>query len=420
MAIYMQFLANDFVKVYESPDPQSTYAYTPGICVLPGGRLVITMDVGQNVSGSIINDHGYVYISDDHGQTWRQVCSFPFRHARPFTAGKSVYVLGHLNGLRIIRSDDGGETWSEYSQLNERKPFPSLKSACNVWYRGDYLYLVIDDPIVKPDDPRYAVPVWEVNFSTPMLMRANVHDDLLKRESWTFAEELRFCDAVKEKELNYHGIPFLKNWNEVDHWEEGKFVDYPMGWLETNVVQITDPKHYWYDPSGHTFHLFMRAHTSGTGYCCIAKAVEQPDGRITTELIKAPSGRDWVFLPMPGGQMRFHMLYDEQTKLYWLLSTQATDSMTRMELLSAERYNTPCDERQRMQLSFSKNCVDWCFAGIVAAGKTEKQSRHYASMAFDGDDIVIASRSGDENSATAHDTNLITFHRVKNFRSLIY
>jgi len=30
------------------------------------------------------------------------------------------------------------------------------------------------------------------------------------------------------------------------------------------------------------------------------------------------------------------------------------------------------------------------------------------------------SRSGDENARTAHDGNIVTFHRVRNFRSLVY
>ena len=64
--------------------------------------------------------------------------------------------------------------------------------------------------------------------------------------------------------------------------------------------------------------------------------------------------------------------------------------------------------------------VDWCFAGLVAVGPVEKASRHYASMAIDGEDLVILSRSGDEHAKSAHDGNLITFHRVKDFRKLVY
>ena len=163
----------------------------------------------------------------------------------------------------------------------------------------------------------------------------------------------------------------------------------------------------------------MRAHTAGSGYCCLMKAVIEGENIVVQPQLN-PSGRRVIFLPMPGGQMRFHILWDEKTKLFWLLSTQATDTMTRIECMSAERYNIPCDERDRLQLSFSKNLVDWCFAGMVAHGASEKQSRHYACMAIDGDDLVITSRSGDADTRSAHNTNLATFHRVKNFRELVY
>jgi hypothetical protein len=64
--------------------------------------------------------------------------------------------------------------------------------------------------------------------------------------------------------------------------------------------------------------------------------------------------------------------------------------------------------------------VDWCFAGIVAIGPSAKQARHYASMAIDGDDLHVLSRSGDERARSAHDGNFISFHTVRNFRRLVY
>ena len=129
-----------------------------------------------------------------------------------------------------------------------------------------------------------------------------------------------------------------------------------------------------------------------------------------------------LFVPFPGGQMRFHICYDEQTKLYWLLGTQATDSMIKPSLMPKERYGLPDNERQRLVLHYSKNMLDWCFAGLVAKteGESLKESRHYASMAIDGNDLVILSRSGDKNAKSAHNGNIITFHRVKNFRDLVY
>jgi hypothetical protein len=94
--------------------------------------------------------------------------------------------------------------------------------------------------------------------------------------------------------------------------------------------------------------------------------------------------------------------------------------MTRADCLPPDRYGLPNNERHRLQLHFSKNCIDWCFAGIVAIGSGYKQSRHYASMVVDGDDLHVLSRSGDEQAADAHNGNLIAFHTIRGFRDLVY
>ena len=103
-----------------------------------------------------------------------------------------------------------------------------------------------------------------------------------------------------------------------------------------------------------------------------------------------------------------------------MLSSQSTDSMTRPELLPDDRFNLPNNERHRLALHFSTNCVDWCFAGLVAVGDSAGQARHYASMVIDGDDLHVLSRSGDSRAHGAHDGNLITFHTVRRFREQIY
>jgi hypothetical protein len=254
----------------------------------------------------------------------------------------------------------------------------------------------------------------------PVLMRGKTTDDLTRREHWAFASELVFRETVQQDKMDYFGVPFFNpSSQQAIHVGQGRRC-VPMGWQEPNVIQIKDPDHYWYDPDESTFHLIMRAHTGGTGYAAIVKVVEQPDGMMQTMMETAPSGKNFVYAPCPGGQMKFHILYDETTRLYWLLSTQVTDSMTRADRLPPERYNLPNNERRRLQLHFSKNCIDWCFAGIVAQGDTEKQSRHYASMVIEGDDLHILSRSGDENAFDAHQTNFISYHTIRNFRNLIY
>ncbi|MFC3767108.1 sialidase family protein [Paenibacillus sp. GCM10012303] len=420
----IQELAPEYSIVYESPDPGSVYAYSPGIAVLPGGRLLATLDLSGPGIGAVPGPKrtiewgklwfGQVYTSDDDGRTWDHRADFPFMHARPFVAGDTVYVIGHCNDLVIMRSGDGGETWGEPCFLTEGQVWH--QSACNVIDAKGNVYLVMER-ITLP-----GVKELRTHLMAPVLMRGDVRSDLTKRDAWTFASELTMSEALAGKENDLFGVPFFheKNPRGAADVPPGQKGMYPRGWLETNVVQFTDDRHFFYDPSGRTFHLWMRANTGGTGYAAIAKAVEQEDGTIRTMLETVPSGKTMLFVPCPGGQMKFYILHDAVTGLYWLLSSQATDSMTHPDRLPPDRGSNPNNERHRLQLHFSRNCVDWCFAGLVAKTDSGKQARHYASMAISGDDLVILSRSGDERAASSHDGNLITFHRIRNFRELVY
>ncbi|MCX7016952.1 MAG: sialidase family protein [Candidatus Sumerlaeota bacterium] len=424
----VQPLAQDYVEVCRSADPKNLYCFTPGLAVCPNGRLIATMDWGGAGAAKLPEAHratgnpkwvwrGRVFTSDDDGRTWAHRDNFPFQHARPFVAGDSLYILGHSGDLMVVRSDDWGETWSAPAYLTHGQKWH--QSACNVHYANGRLYLVMER------EEQRKVKGWPVSEIAPVLLRARTGDDLTKRESWTFASELFFHDAVKDRELDGFGVPFYPAFYPNVFFAAPRRSCSPIGWLETNVVQFVDPNHIWFEPKGKTFHLWMRAHTGGTGLAAIAKVVESDDGSMTTMLETVPSEKKIVYVPCPGGEMRFHILYDETTQLYWLLSTQPTDSMTRPDRLPAPeelngRYNLPNNERRRLQLHFSRNCMDWCFAGLVAVGPVEKASRHYASMAIDGEDLLILSRSGDEQARDAHNTDMITFHKIPDFRRLAY
>jgi hypothetical protein len=393
-------LADDFVKVYESPNPDTIFTYSPGLAVLPGGRLIATMDLSGPGIGELNGPtremenrklwFGKVFTSDDRGRTWTHRIDFPFMHARPFLAGGVLYVIGQCNDLVIMRSDDNGETWSEPAFLTEGTEWQGVPA--NVHYAKGNVYMSFERKV-------YEIKGWWPSILAPVLMRASENADLTRRASWTFSSEIAFRDVVPAAELDCFGTPYVE-----------PPIQPAIGWLESNVVQFVDPDHDLYDPQGKTFHLWMRAHTGGTGLAAIVKVVERDDGSMETMLETVPSGRKLVYVPCPGGQMKFHILFDEQTKLYWLLSSQATDSMMR----------TKTPGRERLQLSFSKNCIDWCFAGIVSIGDSPKQSRHYASMIIDGDDLHVLSRSGDERALNAHDVNFISFHMIRDFRSLVY
>lgn len=412
-------LAQDFSIVIESPDPAAISTYSPGLAVCPSGRLVATMDFGKTAPEYARRNglepwrcRGRIFVSDDKGKTWTAKADVPFQHERPFVAGDSLYVLGHAGDLAIVRSDDWGETWSPPARLTEGESWH--QAPCNVHYANGCLYLVMEKNSAR------RVRGWDVSELAPVLMRGRIGADLTRPENWTFASELPFCKAVPDTQLDWIGAPFFPAMYPEPYTETPNRSCAPIGWLETNVVQFSDPDHVWHDPTGRTFHLWMRAHTGATNLACVAKVVEDAGGAMATMLETAPSGKRMVYVPCPGGQMKFHILFDGQTGLYWLLSTQSTDSMRRIDRLPADRYSLPNNERRRLQLHFSRNCIDWCFAGLAAVGPVERASRHYASMAIDGEDLRILSRSGDERAKNAHDVNRITFHTIANFRRLAY
>ena len=421
----VQPLAPDYVVVDFSEDPERIFSYSPWVMLCPGGRLVATVGraaaFGAHLDGEVHETgsgdwhrywQGRVYTSDDNGRSWTLRTSFPFMHARAFLAGERLYVLGQAGDLMIMASDDHGETWSPPVKLTEGQTWG--QAPCAIWYRDGRVY------ISMTRRTSFEIKGWGLAEGAPVLMRGNVDADLTDVGHWTFASELSFRDLVDDATLDAHGIPFFDAFFPEDRdLAPGRHCP-PVGWLESNVVQFTDPDHVWCDPTGRTFHLWSRAHTGLTNYAAIVKVVENDDGTMTTLPERAPSGRRCVFVPCPGGHMKFHIIRDDATGLFWLLSSQATDSMCRIDRLSEDRFALPDNERRRLQLHFSTNCVDWCFAGLVAVGPVERASRHYASMVIVGEDLHILSRSGDERARSAHDGNLITFHTVRNFRDLVY
>ncbi len=394
--------------------------WSPSILRLESGRLVVAYYRASDDTALYGPGIEFLLTSDNGGLNWTERAQRTgANQGRLFRAGTTLYYIATGSGMPAIKSTDDGTTWSDVVHLTQTS-LVWQQTAANVWHTRGNVYLAFERRSAIID-------AWGASIKALVLLRAKQTDDLTLPESWTFSSELVFADTVpgvreNEVELDYFGVPFFPQsfpTRYVISRNPTRSMS-PIGWAEPCVVQIVDPNHYWHDPTGRTFHLLSRSHTGGTGYACLTKVVESADGTMTMSLERAPSGASMLYVPNPVGHMRFHLLYDEVTKLYWLLGSQATDSMTRAELLPAGRNDLPNSERNRLVLHFSRNLVDWCFAGLVAKTSSEREARHYASMDFDGDDLVILSRSGDARAESAHNGNIITFHRVRNFRDLVY
>lgn len=377
------------VVIAESPAPDSVFLYTPGIVEGFDGRLIVSVDYGgpgTSVLDGSRSDFGdyksgnqiRVLLSDDNGKTWRETSArIPMMHEILFKAGKSLYMIGHSGRLLITRSDDNGETWSEPSVLC---PEPRWHQSCTPVDIHDGKVTLVYEKWVSDGHPWPGVG--------PVLMQAKVDDDLTEASSWKFSDLYNPDEDMEASRPS--GIPLT---------DPGK-----AGILETNVIRVYDEKNPFYDPSGKSVVLMMRASVGLPDIGVMMRGVEKPDGSLAVEKL-TKNGREMYFAHIPGADLKFYVVYDPESRLYWLLHSQMDGRM---------------NYRRRLALSYSPDLLKWTFAGLVAVGPADNAARHYASMIIHGDDLLIVSRSGDERARNSHDGNLVTFHRVKDFRSLIY
>jgi hypothetical protein len=126
------------------------------------------------------------------------------------------------------------------------------------------------------------------------------------------------------------------------------------------------------------------------------------------------------FYPIPGGQLKFYIQRDDVTRMYWMASNlpaNPTYVVNDEAWAKAKQLHASPSDRRSLTLWYSLDALNWFPAGWVAKAKGWTQSFHYPVMLIDGEDLILASRTGRE-SGNQHNVDLITFHRIKRFRDL--
>ena len=122
--------------------------------------------------------------------------------------------------------------------------------------------------------------------------------------------------------------------------------------------------------------------------------------------------------PRPGGQVKFFILWDEVSQMFWSTANLVVDSQNTFDWWEEEgRLSHGGKDRRFLMLFYGLDGLNWFQAGCIAQGDRISQSFMYATPVVDGDDLVVISRSS-INAPDQHDANYATFHRVKNFRKL--
>lgn len=356
------------VVVHHMPASTGRYLSCPSILILPSGEYLASLGyLGKGAT----NTDTYLFTSGDRGESWEpvgdvrgQIWSTLFRHR------DALYLMGtdhadryegRLNGRVVIRrSDDDGHIWTEAHDGSD-----GVLADKDGFHTGAVPVVVHDGRIWRAMEfaPEPERATWRA-----FVMSARADADLLRRDSWTFSEQL------------------AHPWSE-SQWIEGNVVPAPDG----SLVNILRTNYRGSDPANAAGHVDRAAvlHVSA-------------DGRTLAH------DRHRDLIDFPGGGTKFTIRRDGESGLTWSLVNKQKD---------------PTALRNALYLTWSRNLRAWHVARrVLHHPDPEHHAFQYVDWVFDGEDIVFVSRTayddGIGGARNYHDANYITFHRVAGFRSL--
>ncbi len=342
------------VVIDHSSDPARLYFGSPSIAVLPNGNYVASHDLFGPASTEYQAGVTRVFGSSDRGKSWRHLADVRGAFwSNLFVHRGVLYLLGtykHYGNAVLHRSDDGGRTWTEPTDGHS-----GLLAA------GRYHCATV--PVIEHDGRLWrgmeCLPLPPGQGGIPNLcasvMSVPVDVDLLEAKNW--------------RTTNL--IPFHKQWTG-------------RGWLEGNVVL---------GPNGRLVEILR---------------VEHPAIEKAALLHVSDDGRRLAFDPrhdfidFPGGNNKFTIRYDPQTRRYWSLVNKETN---------------PTAYRNLLALTSSADLRTWKVEKtLLQHPDSIHHAWQYVDWLFDGPDIIAASRTASDQSHRAHDADYLTFHRFGDFR----
>ena len=289
----------------------------------------------------------------------------------------------------IFRSEDAGKTWEHVTDLK-----PQFWSTLFMYQGALYLMGAGSEP-------------------GPALIRRSTNGG----ETWTQPEDKK--TGVLADDGQYHTAPVPVVVHEGRIWRAMEFADgqrpnWPAfvmsapvdadllradSWTMTNFLYHNNPEQRWLEgnvvltPDGHIVNI-LRLNGLGVGRAAMLPVAD--DGK-TLSFDPEKDIIDFI-----GGGAKFTIRYDGVTKRYWSL---------------VNKQKNPDTYRNILALTSSADLRNWELESIIL--RHEEKVHHafqYVDWLFEGDDIIVASRTGWDGSNRAHDANYMTFHRVRNFR----
>lgn len=357
------------IVINHEPASNKIYLGSPSICVLKDGRYIVSNDYFGPESKENINAKTKIFESRDKGKSWTLISEINQFWSGLFTIGDTIYLMGTDNqygNCVIRRSLDGGYTWtqpvSNQTGLIRNKTFEKgyHTSAVPVVIHQGRIWRAFE---IARRDGRWG------KFEA-VVLSAPIGSDLLDASSWKESARM----SVDPK--------WSKNYNT---WLEGNIVIAPNEEL-LNILRV--------NKLNGNEELAATIHISNDG--------ESLSFNPTKDIIK-----------FPGGCKKFVIRYDTTSKMYWALTNWVLDEYKGRNV---ERV------RNTLALISSVDLKNWNICSVILHDNdVDKSGFQYADWQIEGDDLLIVCRTaffdGIENAKSQHDSNFITFHRVRNFRN---
>jgi len=368
-------LIGEDIRINEPPAPFGTpicistnqdkhFITDPTVVILPGGEYLAACKSRFDGENSVVR----ILKSKDKGITWSYVTElsavgfFNF-----FVLNNTVYLMGTKGGFNqiiILRSDDGGHTWTSPTDaknglLSEAKSYHSASTA-TVFHNGRVWRAMEDN-----------IPLGKRYFRA-MVMSAPIESDLLDAANWTLSEALPYDRSWLGDSVAFNG------------WYEGNAVVSPEG----EIVNMLRVETFKYNENAAIIHYSK----DGT------KASFDPK----TDIV-----------PFPGGEKKFTIYFDSVSHKYWTLS-----NMIFKEDHGKEHAGLI---RNRLVLTCSEDLYHWEVKDtLISHPDAHFHAYQYVDWRIDGDDIIAVARTASDSqrglSTRQHDANYFTFLRFADFR----
>jgi len=335
----------------------------PEITVLPNGDYVAAHALAGALSGSSISGTTSLFRSSDKGATWSSLGTLTdMVRGSLFQSGDSLYLIGankdSSGTTRIRKSLDNGTTWTTPVDANTGK-FTTI------------------GPGTPTNPVAYNGRIW-CGWSTAVFSAAE-GADLLESASWTLSNAPTWD--------NYFGSPDTL-------WFEGQVMASPT----TGVVVMPKIR-----PDAN-----LQYYTAKPPYTAVIEATSA-----STTTFDSTTG----FVPLPGGEKKFGASYDAVSGKFYILSNPVLPAHANDPNLG----NTPEMIRNTAAMLSSKDLYHWDVEKLfLYTPDLDHEGFQYFNFDYDGDDMVMAARTAFDIGGAldrGHDSNLLTFHKIENFRT---